>query len=443
MSQHSTRGWRPLVGSLAVVVAATPALVAVSSAPAPASTADRAVQAETTVSIRVEHRRVEPGEQSTVRGNLNIERRGGEAGRLVTLEARPDGAAAFAPIATATVGTRGGVRVRVAPAVTTRYRWSYAGDAQTRASRSGIVRLVVGPDPGDGTPERVRTTLSVRATDRPADGEGTSLVRGKLVARGGPLPHRSVRLLARTTGNAFSVVARTRTDRDGVARFPVSPAVRTAYRLRFEGTRLLRPSRSGVVHVAARPSVAVAAAPTTIDPGGSTTVAGLVSYEGAPYVGATVDLLARMPQRQGRWRVVATGTTDPQGGVSFAQSPARTTVYRLRVRHTEGAPPRAMSDAVRVAVRKATSLSVRGRTAPGGYAVSGILRGGGGPLGGRIVVLERLAEDAVTWTAVGSDRTNRRGKAKFVEPVSGGATYRLVFAGGGRFAPTTSGVVVN
>src|SRR5688572_27255782 len=162
MSRNSTPRWRSLVGGVTLAVAASPALVAVATVPTSAGTAERVVKDETTISIRLHHRRVEAGEASRVRGHLNIEKRGGEAGRLVTLEAKPDGAAAFAPIATARVGARGGVRVRVAPAVTTRYRWSYAGDAQTRASRSGVVRLLVGPDPGDGTPERVRTTLSVR-----------------------------------------------------------------------------------------------------------------------------------------------------------------------------------------------------------------------------------------------------------------------------------------
>lgn len=353
MSRYSTGTWRSVAGGLALAVSATTALVAVTAAPASAVEVERAAKAETTISIRVDHRRVEAGESSNVRGNLNFKKRGGEAGRLVTLEARPDGAASFAPIATAEVGRHGGVRVRVAPAVTTRYRWFYAGDAKTRANRSGTARLVVGPDPGDGTAQRVRTTLSIRATNRPADNNGDTLVRGKLVARGLALPRRKVQLLARTSGESFSVLASSRTDRNGVVRFPVRQTVRTAYRLKFQGTRLLRPSRSGVVAIGVRPTVDIAAAPKAIDEGGTTTVYGLVAYEGAPYVGATVDLLARPAGQGGTFSVVATGTTDPLGAVSFVQSPTRTMLYRLRVRHTEGAPPRAVSDRVRVVVETA------------------------------------------------------------------------------------------
>jgi hypothetical protein len=60
-----------------------------------------------------------------------------------------------------------------------------------------------------------------------------------------------------------------------------------------------------------------------------------------------------------------------------------------------------------------------------------------------VVTLEVLGEDGVTWTAADSARTRKRGKVAFVVPVSVGTSYRLVFAGGDRFAPSTSGTVVN
>ena len=235
----STR-WKSLVAVAAM--AATPALVAVS-----AGSADAAVKKETTISIRVTDGRVDAGQASKIRGNLNIKKGNGESGRVVTLEARPDGQSTFSPIGTAVAGPRGGIELVVSPAVTTRYRWYFPGDAGTRASRSGVARIVVGPGQGDGSgPQRIKTTLSVRATDRPVDADGDSLVRGKLLARGIDVPNRTVLLMARTAGEPFAPVAAGRTDRDGVVRFPVSPTVRTAYRLKFEGTRLLRPSRSGV-----------------------------------------------------------------------------------------------------------------------------------------------------------------------------------------------------
>jgi hypothetical protein len=434
----STR-WKSLVA--VAVTLATPALVAVSVG----DTAEAAVKKETTISIRVVDRRVDPGESSKVRGNLNIKRSDAEPGKVVTLEARPEGASGFGAIGTAVAGDHGGIQLVVTPEVTTRYRWYYPGDDDTRASRSGVAKIVVGPGQGDGNgPNRIKTTLSIRATDRPVDANGDSLVRGKLMARGIDIPNREVLLLSRTEGETFAVVAMQRTDRDGVVRFPVSPTVRTAYRLKFEGTRLLRPSHSGVVRVGVRPVVTASASPSTIDPGEVTTISGAVSYEGAPYVGATVDLLARNAKhRHARFAVVATGTTDPAGQVTFDQSPSRTTAYRLVVRHTEGTPPRAVSDTVRVRVTQPSSLSIRGRALAEVYKVSGVLRGGGSTLAGRLVSLEKLGDDGVTWTSVATDTTNGHGKAEFSQPLAAGSSYRLSYAGGPQFAPCVSGVVVN
>ena len=433
----STR-WKSLLALAAV--AATPVLVAV-----PTGSAQGAVKDETTISIRVTDKRVDAGESSKVRGNLNIKKSSAEPGKVVTLEARADGETGFTAVGTAVAGPKGGIKLAVTPPTTTRYRWFFPGDQDTRASRSGVARIVVGPGQGDGSgPNRLKTTLSIRATDRPVDADGDSLVRGKLLARGIDVPHRHVLLLARPQGGQFAPVAMQRTDRDGVVRFPVSPTVKTAYRLKFEGSQLLRPSRSGVVRVGVRPVVSASATPSAIDPGEVTTVSGVVTYEGGPYVGATVDLVARnAKKKKAKFAVVATGTTDAAGAVSFDQSPSRTTVYRLVVRHSEGTPPRAVSDTVRVRVALPTSLSIRGRELPTVFKVSGVLRGGGSTLSGRMVSLELLGEDGVTWTAVAMDKTGKRGKAEFAQPLSEGSSYRLAYAGGPRFAPSVSGVVVN
>ena len=434
----STR-WKSLVALAAV--AATPVLVAVSM-----GSAQAAVKHETSISIRVTDKRVDVGESSKVRGNLNIKKSNAEPGKTVTLEARPEGPnQAFAPVGSAVAGQHGGIKLAVTPSVTTRYRWYFPGDEDTRASHSAVARIVVGPKQGDGSgPNRLKTTLSIRATNRPVDTHGNSLVRGKLLARGIDIPHREVLLMARTNGGQFAAVAMARTDRDGVVRFPVSPTVKTAYRLKFDGTQLLRPSRSGVVRVGVRPAVSASTTPTAVDPGEVTTVSGVVTYEGAPYVGATVDLVARNAKRHNaRFAVVATSTTDAAGSVSFEQAPSRTTAYRLVVRHSEGTPPRAVSDTVRVRVTLPSSLSIRGRELPTVFKVSGVLRGGGSTLSGRSVSLELLGVDGTTWTSVATDTTGKHGKAEFSRTLSEGSSYRLAYAGGPSFAPSVSGVVVN
>ena len=433
--------WKSLVTALAVVV--TPALVGVSSGAAHA-TEERADRHQTSVSIRALHKRVEAGQSSKIRGDLSIARSDAEPGSQVVLEAKPKGATVFSPLGTAIAGAKGGVSLAVTPAVSTAYRWFYAGSDDAKPSRSGIARIKVGPRPGDGSgANRVLTTLSIRATHRPVDARGDSVIRGKLLARRIEIPRRVVKLLARTTGGEFAVVAIQRTDGDGVVRFPVSPTVKTAYRLVFDGTRLLRPSRSGVVSVGVRPAIQASATPTLINPGESTAVSGLVTYEGSPLVGATVDLLARNAKKNAKFSVVGTSTTDATGAVSFTQTQTRTTVYRLAVRHTEGSPPRGVSANVRVVVRAASSLSIRGRNTQDGYAVSGVLRGGGGTIAKQLVSLQSLAGGGSTWTTVASTFTTKRGVARFLVPTSEGTSYRLAYAGGERFAPSVSGVVVN
>lgn len=433
--------WKSLVAAMAVM--ATPALVMVPGQSAHASTGERAVKHDTTISIRAHAKRVDPGESTRIQGNLNIKKSDDEAGREVTLEAKAAGETTFSALGTAVAGAKGGIKLEVTPATTTVYRWFYAGADDARVGRSGVARVKVAPANGDGNgPRRLKTTLSIRATDRPVDNDGKSLVRGKLLTRGIDVPNREVLLLSRTQGNKFAPVGMQRTDRNGVVKFPVSPVVATAYRLKFEGTRLLRASRSGVVRVGVRPEVTATAAPRRINPGESSTVAGAVTYEGAPLVGATVDLVARKAKRHAKFGVVATGTTDAAGAVSFTQTPTRTTVYRLVVRHTEGTPPRAVSDNARVVVRTATSLSIRGRETSQGFAVSGVLRGGG-TIAKQVVALQVLADDGVTWTEIDSARTKKRGKVQFLEPISEGTSYRLAYAGGWGFAPSVSGVVVS
>jgi hypothetical protein len=105
--------------------------------------------------------------------------------------------------------------------------------------------------------------------------------------------------------------------------------------------------------------------------------------------------------------------------------------------------PGAVSAAVQVQVQRPSSLSIRGRAAGTSYVVSGQLKGGGSPLGHRTVTLWEQASGSSTWTAAGTQVTNKVGVAKFREPSAPGTGYRLAYAGGPRFAASTSGTVVS
>ncbi|MEO6510026.1 MAG: hypothetical protein ABIO16_03475 [Nocardioides sp.] len=426
-----TRFTRAATGVALLAVLAVPALTS-----APATAVDRT---GTTLSIRTVKGAVAPGGSTAVTGVLLVKGAGGSAGHPVTLEARPTGTQGFVPVAETTTGEHGGVRVEVAPETTTRYRWHYAGDDTTRPSVSGIasVRVRTPQHP----PTRLNTTLTIRAGQRVVAPDGQAAVRGRLAVRRVPVQHRFVVLLSRTEGAeawAYGDVART--GPDGRVAFAVGPDERTAYRLVFLGTPLLQPVRSAVVRVAVRPTITIAADPAVVDPGGTTTVSGTVNTVAGPVTGASVELLARRVGSPQALEVVGTGTTGDDGTVAITAAPLRSQFYRLRVLRSEGVP-RAISERVRVDVRFATSLSIRGRATPTSYAVSGVLRGHRETLRGREVALLAMAPGATEWTQVDSALTGVRGLVKFEQPLAAGTAYQLSFAGGPRLAPSTSGTV--
>ena len=105
--------------------------------------------------------------------------------------------------------------------------------------------------------------------------------------------------------------------------------------------------------------------------------------------------------------------------------------------------PTAISRIMRVRVRSSTSLSIRGLVGPAAYRVSGILRGQGHPLRDRVVTLMAQAPGSTTWTDAGTSSTGKHGVVHFSEPLAPGTGYLLSYAGAPRFAPSTSGTVVN
>jgi hypothetical protein len=425
--------------STIAVVATTAALAAVPVLDAAgASATDRAT---TSLSIRTVRPAVRPGGDDTVTGDLAVAGVASAAGRNVTLEAKAKGEDSFTPIAQATTGDRGGVRAAVTPAVTTRYRWHYLGEADARPSVSGTatVRVRTPQHP----PTRLPTTLAIRVAHRVVGLGGADVVRGRLRSHRVPIRHRWVILTSRSTdATGWSFEAARRTDRRGAVAFSVHPTERTAYRLAFLGTPLLQRSRSARVHVGIRPQVSISATPRRIDPGGSSTVSGSVTHLGTPLAGATVKLLARRAGTHHRFLLEQTSTTADDGSVSFTVTPDHSTAYRLRVVHSDGVPA-AESPRMRVGVRFATSLSIRGLATATAYRVSGILRGHGHPLRHRVVTLLQQAPGGTDWTAVGTTRSGGHGVVHFTEPLAGGTGYRLSYAGGPRFAPGISGTVVN
>ena len=291
--------------SLTALRRTTAAVVAVAAgvgvAALPTFHADATAPAATSLSIRTAHAAVRPGGSDRVTGDLGVRGPATPAGRVVTLEARPTGTDSFTPVGTATARTHGGLTLKVMPAVTTRYRWHYAGDTDARPSVSGVATIRVRTP--QHPPTRIRTSLSIRAVHRVVRPDGSDVVRGHLRAGRVALAHRHVLLVSHVAGAdgwTFEGVHWTR--HDGGVAFRVDPSEKTAYRLVFLGTPLLRPARSAVVRVLDRPDVSIAADPAQLTRGESTTISGVASDQGTPIAGATVKLLARkagVPPREG------------------------------------------------------------------------------------------------------------------------------------------------
>ena len=153
-----------------------------------------------------------------------------------------------------------------------------------------------------------------------------------------------------------------------------------------------------------------------IDPGEPRPSRGPSPPASGPVAGAPVELLARRVGSRHGLVVVGTGTTASDGTVAITATPLRSQFYRLRVLRTEGVPG-AVSERVRVDVRAATSLSIRGRTLTGAFVVSGVLRGAGGTLAHREVTLLAQAPGTTEWVPVApADRSARQGP---VRPAAG------------------------
>jgi hypothetical protein len=290
---------------------------------------------------------IAPGGTGTITGNLQVGGLPGE-GRAVDLEARPQGEEAFTPIGTATADDRGRLRIRIQPAVTTSYRWHYAGDVDARARVSGVVQVRVRTT---GQPTKRRpTTLSALAVRGVVLAGHKDVVRAQLRSDSKRLAKRQVVLLARPVGQrSWRFRTSHRTGRMGLVSFTVRPQVGTEYRAAFAGTKELRPSTSPVVTVDVRPTLTITAAPIRVVRGGTTTITGVITHAGSAVAGAGVDLLGRRPAANGQWSVVASTTSAADGTITFAVQPEATTRYRLRARPAGGLP-RGVSRVVEVQV---------------------------------------------------------------------------------------------
>lgn len=289
---------------------------------------------------------------------------------------------------------------------------------------------------------RLATRLTVSAP-AVADTQGRAVVSGRLTARGTALGDRPVRLLVKREGaRRFTLGRVDRTDRRGRVAFAVLPPVTTTYKLAFFGARALQPARSASVTVQERATqVSIAVSPGSVEPGGSVSVAGVVTDDDVVLPGSTVELRARKAGTRRAFEPVATAVSATDGSVAFTVTPVRSTTYVLVARAT-ATSQLARSRTATVAVATPTRVAVRARTIGETFSVVGVLRSGGDGLPGRQVRLQEQATGGADWSTVRTQRTARDGYVDFRRPAVEDAAYRLVFAGTSRLAGSTSRTVV-
>jgi hypothetical protein len=286
--------------------------------------------------------------------------------------------------------------------------------------------------------------LSIRALHGSVNPGGGDVVKGDLQAGDGHNAGRRVVLFAHPQGTeAWTQVGRHRTRLHGQVAFQVTPSITTGYQLRFAGNEQQQGSRSGVVSVRVRDttSLTIAVGAKSIEPGTSDTVNGVLSLDGTPIVGGTVQLLGGAVRT--KLQYIASAISGADGSVSFAVTPAESSRYVLVFKKTE-ADAWARSSVATIHVRQPSSLSIRARQnqKAGIEIISGQLRGSNKGLGHRKVQLQTRPAGVAVWSAVKTAVTRRNGIVMFKVPApTVSEDYQLVFPGGPLYDGCQSGVV--
>jgi hypothetical protein len=296
-----------------------------------------------------------------------------------------------------------------------------------------------------GTHLRAHTSLSIRAVFGSVNPGGGDVVKGDLQSTDGHTAGRFVALFANTgaTETTWSQVGRHRTGVQGQVAFQVIPSATTRYQLRFAGNAQQQPSRSGVVVVRVRDttSLTIAVGSSSIEPGDSDTVNGVLSFDNVPIVGGTVRLLGGVVGTKLHYLASASSAAD--GSVTFPVTPASTSRYMLVFNKT-ATNAYARSAVAAIHVRKPSSLSIRARqnTKLGIEIISGDLRGSFQGLAHRMITLLDRPAGTDTWSTVGKAFTKRHGVVVFKVPApTASEDYQLVFPGGPIYDGCHSGVV--
>src|SRR3954463_2849451 len=417
------------------LAALTAATVTATAGGLVATTAAATEKTGTSLSIREARQVILLGNNNRISGQLRARGHGALAGATVELLKKLPHATSWTAVRSQPTNSNGVVAFLVAPRRTARFELAYRGDAMHFPTRSGVVTTTV--------VRRLPTVIGASAAPNSISPGESSDIRGRLhLARSTgnprPLPNRTLTLAQRNADGTFTALGSQTTNANGVVHFTVSPTETTRYVLFFHRTRHLQAARSnGVTVFVGQPTaLSITQGARSVNPGEAVTIAGVLTENGSPLAGKTVELRAR-PAGSNSATTVATGTTASDGTVAFSPAPTSDTIYRLLFRHTD-VDATAISPAVVVLVRRATSLSIRFD----GSAVRGTLFGPhNNPLADKLVTLQSSPAGADTWSDVGSKRTGPHGGVGFAVAPTAATDYRLVFGATRRYQACQSGTV--
>jgi hypothetical protein len=290
--------------------------------------------------------------------------------------------------------------------------------------------------------KKASTTLSIGLNRGDINPGGGATITGHLHSPTGDVSDRKIKLKEKPKGTTgWTTEKKRRTDDNGAVAFSVAPATTTHYKLDFHKTKSMQHSKSGTVTVKVEDttSLTIAVAATSIEPGDSDTVNGVLSLDGTAISGGTVDL--RAAAHHNKLAQVAKAKTDSNGDVTFPVSPSSTARFELTYHKTQTYAG-ARSATATIHVRKPSSLSIRARSsAKNTETINGALRGGGKQLAHKKVHLQTRPAGTKGWTSVDNAKTGHNGVVAFVEPApKSKEDYRLRFDGDSSYDKCHSGV---
>ena len=197
----------------------------------------------------------------------------------------------------------------------------------------------VGTAGAAGATTKTHTTLSIVESRSTITAGQSDNISGTLRAGKAPTNKKTIELKRWNVHlKKWVLLQANLTGKNGFVRFTVSPSFTSRYELVFPGTKTLAYSHSGVVTVHVKPvpsktatSLSIAANPSTIKAGSTTTIGGfLTTTTGNNPLPKELVYLYRWNPDTSKWDKIAVNVTGPKGGVSFVRKPpAGTRTFEL------------------------------------------------------------------------------------------------------------------